>query len=686
MRNEYECSLCFNIMSNNKALSSVSPILLMASTICLMTSFTVFAKLMPSSSMEAKALLKSGWWGNNSSDNHCKLKGVTCNNAGNVTQINLSCDSFSISYPQHVTLQNLSGSHLPNLEVVVLRGCSIAGFIPGTIGTLSKLTHLDISSNSIQGVIPFTIGNLSELVALNLSHNSLIGNLHPTLGSLSQLVALDLSHNNLLGLLPYALYLMHLEVSANFKNDIDGSIPGEIGLLKNLRYLKISHNNINGPIPSNMKNLKNLIDLDLNYNHLNGAIPCGLAFYHIKTLDLSHNNLSGKVPSFFYSQFIGKCVDFSSNALQQGCQNAKCNKKKKSMMLALIISLSILVFVIVIAALLLLAFIYWIKPKGKTTVERTTENGDICSIWNYDGKIGYEDIIKTTNDFDIRYCIGMGSYGSVYRAQLPNGRVVALKKLDRLETEELAFVKCFKNEVQMLSNIRHRNIVKFYGFCLHNRNMFLVYEYMERGNLFYTLRIDEEAIELGWTQRVNTAQAVAHALSYLHHDCTPPIVHRDSNNVLLNSKLEAAIGDFGTARLLYPDSSNQTIVTGTSGYIAPELAYTMVVTEKCDAYSFGVVALETIMGKHPTELLSSLTSPSMLSMKLIDILDPRLPLPTNPVVVGELVLVAKMAFACLHSRPKSRPTMLNVSQEFLSSKKAMATPLRAISLEELHHA
>ncbi|CAH2042886.1 unnamed protein product, partial [Thlaspi arvense] len=303
-------------------------------------------------------------------------------------------------------------------------------------------------------------------------------------------------------------------------------------------------------------------------------------------------------------------------------------------------------------------------------------------------RIGYDDIIKATNDFDIRYCIGTGGYGSVYRAQLPNGKVIALKKLHHLETEELAFVKCFKNEVQILSNIRHRNIVKLYGFCLHNRDMFLVYEYMERGSLFSVLRIDEEAIEIGWTQQVNTVQAVAHALSYLHHDCTPPIVHRDisSNNILLNSKLEAAIRDFGTARLLYPDSSNQTVVAGTLGYVAPELAYTMVVTEKCDAYCFGVVALETIMGKHPTELLSSLTSPSTLSMKLIDILDPRLPLPTNPVVVGKLVLVAKMAFACLHSRPKSRPTMLNVSQEFLSSKKAMATPLRSISLEQLHHA
>ncbi|GAY59663.1 hypothetical protein CUMW_196240 [Citrus unshiu] len=128
---------------------------------------------------------------------------------------------------------------------------------------------------------------------------------------------------------------------------------------------------------------------------------------------------------------------------------------------------------------------------------------------------------------------------------------------------------------------------------------------MERGSLFCVLRDDDEAIELNWTRRVNIVKSVAHALSYLHHDCTPSIVHRDisSNNILLNSNLEAFVADFGTARLLDVNSSNRTLQAGTYGYIALELAYTMVVTEKCDVYSFGVVALEVLMGTHPGELL-----------------------------------------------------------------------------------
>ncbi|MBA0649820.1 hypothetical protein Goklo_017342 [Gossypium klotzschianum] len=102
---------------------------------------------------------------------------------------------------------------------------------------------------------------------------------------------------------------------------------------------------------------------------------------------------------------------------------------------------------------------------------------------------------------------------------------------------------------------------------------------------------------MDWIKRVNIVKGVAHALSYMHHDCNPPIVHRDisSNNILLNAELEAFIVDFGTARFLNPDSSNQTVIVGTYGYIAPEFAFSLAVTIKCDVYSFGVLALEILM-------------------------------------------------------------------------------------------
>ncbi|XP_058188130.1 MDIS1-interacting receptor like kinase 2-like isoform X2 [Rhododendron vialii] len=358
------------------------------------------------------------------------------------------------------------------------------------------------------------------------------------------------------------------------------------------------------------------------------------------------------------------------------------NKENKRRIITLVLSLLSAIFLAYLGCVVCFCFRNTEKIQSEA---RATYHGDICSIWNYDGRIAYEDIIKATNDFDIRYCIGTGGYGSVYRAQLPSGQVVALKKLHRFEAEDPAFDHSFRNEVQMLTNIRHKNIVKLYGFCLHNRCMFLVYEYMEKGSLFCALRFDVEASEIGWTQRVKIIEGMAHALSYLHHDCTPPIVHRDisSNNILLNSQLEAFVADFGTARLLHPDSSNQTVMAGTYGYIAPELAYTMVVTEKCDVFSFGVVALETIMGRHPGDLLSSLTSPPNENMMITDVLDPRLPPPTNPIVAVNIVRVATMAFACLRPEPRSRPTMLRLSQEFLSRRKTLALPLCTVSLQQL---
>ncbi|KAL3723257.1 hypothetical protein ACJRO7_035441, partial [Eucalyptus globulus] len=163
------------------------------------------------------------------------------------------------------------------------------------------------------------------------------------------------------------------------------------------------------------------------------------------------------------------------------------------------------------------------------------------------------------------------------------------------------------------------------------------------GNLFYTLRNDIEAMELDWPKRVNVIWDVAHALSYLHHDCAQPIVHRDvsTNNILLNDEMQAFVSDFGTARLLDPDSSSNFTanIVGTRGYIAPELAYSLVVNEKSDVYSFGVVAMETIMGKHPAEIIS------------------RLPIPRRSSVTKNIVQAMSLALACLSADPRSRPTM-----------------------------
>ncbi|XP_028801320.1 MDIS1-interacting receptor like kinase 2-like [Neltuma alba] len=262
---------------------------------------------------------------------------------------------------------------------------------------------------------------------------------------------------------------------------------------------------------------------------------------------------------------------------------------------------------------------------------REAKNGDLFSIWNYDGNIAYKDIIEATEDFDIKYCIGTGAYGSVHRAQLPSGKIVELKNLHRREYGNTYLARSFHNEVKMLSEIRHHNIVKLHGFCLHNQCMFLVYEYMERGSLFYVLNNDDKAKELDWSERVNAIKGIANSLFYLHHECALAIIYQDitSSNVLLNSKMEAFLSDFGTARIIDPDTSNQTLLVGTYGHVVAKLAYTLVVNEKCDVYSFGVVTMETVMGRHPGDLILSLSKTYSESIWLKDVLDPCLLLPSQ---------------------------------------------------------
>ncbi|GJW16443.1 kinase RLK-Pelle-LRR-XI-1 family protein [Tanacetum coccineum] len=417
-----------------------------------------------------------------------------------------------------------------------------------------NLDRIVIISCYLEGSIPEQIGMLSNLAYLSLRGNNLNGMLPVSLTNLTKLVHLDLSGNN-------------------FKS----TIPSQIGNLKNLLHLDLSVNQFSGLILSSLGSMVNLTYLDLSWNNFIGPIPSSLgSMVNLTYLDLSWNNFI-IVPN---APPIQKTVNHL---------------------------LIILPFVVGICFVLLGYVLCHCHKATKEIIElETIKHGDVCTILNYDGTIAYEDFINATEDFDLKYCIGTGGYGSVYEAKLPNGKIFALKKLHRFEAKQPAFDQSFKNEVQVLTNLRHKNIVKLYGFCLHNKCNFLVYEYMEKGSLFCALNDDELAVKVDWMKRVNIIKDVAHALAYMHHDCNPPIVHRDisSNNILLNSEMEGFVADFGAARLLDPDSSNQTVIAGTLGYIAPELAYSMIVNERCDVYSFGVVALETIGGKHPGDLLA----------------------------------------------------------------------------------
>jgi len=526
-----------------------------------------------------------------------KLEGRIPTELGNLTKLQIL----------HLSGNSLTGSippafgQLKNLTDFFLQSNQITGPIPVEFGNLNSLQRLHLSYNSLNGSIPHSLGRLENLVHLYLDSNLLQGHIPEELGNLTKLQVLQLSHNKISGLLPPKLLQMEKLSSLYLSsNQLCGSIPLKTMKCPYHTVVDLSHNLFNGTITSEIGCIN---DLSLSHNFLVGEIPFHFRrSFILSRLDLSYNNFSGKIhkeiASLSYINLAYNSFDFSQDLdsksnLPDYCyfqEDSLINdhhmpnftychllhqtnpQTRKSKPVIMLIVLPIIFFIL----LLLLSILYFSRCKPKKKCEGiATKNGDLFSIWNYDGKIAFEDIIEATEDFDLKYCIGTGAYGSVYRAQLPSGNIVALKKLHRVESQNPSFDKSFRNEVKMLTEIRHKNIVKLHGYCLHNRCMFLVYEYMEKGSLFYILNNEVEAVELSWSKRVNIIKGIAKALTYMHHDCSPPIVHRDvtSSNVLLNSQLEACVSDFGTARLLDPDSSNQTLVVGTYGYIAPGECY-----------------------------------------------------------------------------------------------------------------
>ncbi|KAH9741214.1 protein kinase domain-containing protein [Citrus sinensis] len=601
--------------------------------------------------LETKALLNTGWWNNSWTmdydSDHCEWIGITCNSAGSIIGLHLSKDNVNFNG----RLSHLNFSCFPNLESLRILAYydGFTGSIPSEISALSKLQLLDLSSNRLRGTIPSQIGNLRNLVHLNVSDNVLTGSVPSTLGRLTNLNYMSLSRNMLGGLLPQEIgnlkNLIELDVGDNSligpipltlsrltslkililaQNQLSG-LPQEIGNLKNLMLLDVGNNDIIGPIPSTLGLFSDLSYLDLSCNQFNSSIPNELTrLTQLFHLDLSSNKLSGKIPSQIASMEDLTWLDLSNNNIKGSIPGE-------------ITKLSRLDYLNLSGNKLSGRVPYSNKHLSSMPTVRLYANKGLCGNildlpschTTKPATLFVEIFLPLAIVFSVivfACLLLIKPYGSVYKAQLPNGRVFALKKLNSPETEELAFIRSFRNEAQM-----------------------------ERGSLFRILHNDAEAVELDWAKRVNIVKAMAHALAYLHHDCSPSVVHRDisSNNILLNSKLEAFVADFGTARLLHADSSNQTLLAGSYGYIAPELAYTMVMTEKYDVYSFGVVTLEVLMGKHPRDLHSTLSSSYDPKIMLIDVLDQRLPPPVDRKVIQDILLVSTISFACLQSNPKS---------------------------------
>ncbi|XP_042944965.1 probable leucine-rich repeat receptor-like protein kinase At1g35710 [Carya illinoinensis] len=635
---------------------------------------------------------------------------------GSLQNFSISNNSFKGRVPQ--SLKNctslkrvfLNGNQLtgdisqvfgayPNLIIIDLSHNNFYGKISSNWGQCLKLGTLKMSGNNISGIIPPEIGNWIQLHVLDVSLNHIDGPIPKELGKLTSLERLWLNGNHLSGAIPIEFNsLTNLEFLDISSNKLCESLPHNLGNdFLRLNHLNLSHNNFSEEIPISLISLFQLSKLDLSYNSLTGEIPSeSNRMQSLEVLNLSHNHLSGVIPTTFQEMHGLLHVDISYNELHglipnskafldapleslQGnkglcgnikglppCKNLSKNGRHKTVFVIIFPLLGSLLVLFVFFQVLLI--LQRRKKDQHPRLEQSDkdEGGSLFVSSTFDGRKMYEEIMRATEAFNDIYCIGEGAYGRTYKAKLSSGDMVAVKKLHQLLDDDNRSQKAFLNEIKALTEIRHRNIVKLHGFCSHARHSLLIYEYLEMGSLARMLEIEEDAKELQWSKRLNIVKGVAYALSYMHHDCSPPVIHRDikSNNILLDSQHEAHVSDFGTAKILKLDSSNWTSLAGTYGYIAPELAYTMKITEKCDVYSFGVLALEVIMGKHPGDLISSVKSspPSIeMGIQLKDVLDQRLSLPT-PQVEAELIRVAEIATECLNDLPESRPTMHMISK------------------------
>ncbi|XP_039160207.1 MDIS1-interacting receptor like kinase 2 [Eucalyptus grandis] len=589
--------------------------------------------------------------------------------------------------------------HCHNLTSLRISNNKISGEIPSIFGRMAQLQFLDLSANNLSGKIPRELGSLQLLLDLILNNNGITGDIPHQIGFLSRLEYLNLGSNNLSGAIPPQLSLCTNLLSLNLsQNKIERSIPFEIGNARFLRVLDLSQNLLMGRIPPNLGKLRVLETLNISHNGLSGSIPYSFAdLWALISVDVSYNDLEGPLPNVkAFKEAPFEAVQHNkglcgNKAGLQKCNISTMNKKHNQHGGARIFIIPVLSFLgfLVLSSFLIVLIIFNCHRRKIIKRERNvlteTNDLDFMHILSFDGKIFYERIMEATEGFDSKYYLGEGAYGVVYKADLPAGQTVAVKKITSSQEDETVNIIPFEREIEALQTIRHRNIVKFYGFCSHAHHRFLVYEYIERGSLRTILNDDDRASKLGWDKRINMVRAIADALSYMHHNCFPPLIHRDltSNNILLDADFEAHVSDFGTARLLRPDSTNWTATAGTIGYIAPELAYTNIPTKKCDVYSFGVIVLEIIMGKHPGDyvslVFSSTQSESQTPLK--DVLDQRLLPPTNQ-HVQNVISIAALALACLRTNPQRRPTMTQVLQE-LRVQAPPVLPFFGVTLEQL---
>ncbi|PUZ45448.1 hypothetical protein GQ55_8G224100 [Panicum hallii var. hallii] len=525
--------------------------------------------------------------------------------------------------------------NLQNLSILTLSRNKLSGEIPPSIGKLERLTELHFEENVLAWPIPSSLGGCKHLTTLNLSSNSLYGGIPQELFSISTLSeGLDLSYNQLTGDIPLEIgRLINLESLSLSNNQLSGEIPSTLGHCLILNSLHLEANFLQGSIPNSFISLQGITEMDLSQNNLSGRIPEYFeSFTSLKVLNLSYNDLEGPVPGA--SMFANlsdvlikgnrKLCATSSVLHLPPCRTSPHKRRNTKYIVAVVVPFATIIAV----TMACVAVITLKKEKGSYEAHRPITQA------------------VQEHGFSPSSLVGSGSFGMVYKGQLKFEICAVAIKVFRLD--QLGAPSNFLSECEVLRNIRHRNLIRVMSVCstfdpTGNEFKALILEYKANGNLESWLHPKEHRQStkrpLSFGSRITIAVDIAAALDYLHNRCTPPLVHRDlkPSNVLLSDEMVACLSDFGPAKILSGDTStlfgNSTSIAGPKGsvgYIAPEYAMGCQVSVEGDIYSYGIILLEMMAGKRPTDEMfkdgTNLRSfvESCLPQKIDEILEPIL--------------------------------------------------------------
>ncbi|XP_004288943.1 PREDICTED: receptor-like protein kinase HSL1 [Fragaria vesca subsp. vesca] len=560
-----------------------------------------------------------------------------------------------------------------SLMTVAVYDNKLSGDIPNGMWNALNLSYVLMSNNSLTGELPEKMSH--NLLWVDIADNKFSGQIPRGVSSCKKLQSFDAGNNLLNGTIPQELTtLPRLASLLLHQNRLSGPLPSDIVSWESLNILDLSRNQLSGPIPEELGVLPSLTELDLSENQFSGEIPNQLAILKLNNLNLSSNLLTGEIPTSLensanersFLNNTGLCASTSWLNVNI-CSRSPTSSKISKLSLALILSLCAVLFLLVLFLIVFCVRGYRRKKDGSDANWKLTSFQKLSFTSS--------EILSGLTEGNV---IGKGGSGKVYRVPVNNtGDVVAAKRIwinkeimeDRLEKEFLA-------EVEILSSIRHANIVKLMCCISSESSKLLVYEYSDNRSLdrwlhkknrpsLSNLSSSVHHVVLDWPKRLQIAVGAAKGLCYMHHDCVPPILHRDvkSSNILLDSDFNAKIADFGLAKMLVKkgDLATMSAVAGSFGYMAPEYARSLRVNEKIDVYSFGVVLLELTTGRGPFDVHTSLAEwawqHAQEGKPIADALDQDV---KEPCYMDEMNAVFKLGIMCTETNPSNRPSMREV--------------------------